>query len=415
MAFVKNKRLYVLTDNKQGYEQFLTVLNEEFLTADRSNIFSYKGYCRAISSPVSHKVTRVFLLNNDETIRSDISEFLIGGKISINQNSGIRKSGNISLYNYNNMFTPNVVNGILWEGHKIRIDTGIYFNKNVYWFQNGIFVLHDPSENHEDHSVSCSIYDKFAMLDGTVSGKRDSEFKIPVGTPIKTAIMLCLNPDNNTDLAYDSKTVIFPSKYIDQTTPYTITKDPNCTMGEIIVELAKMISCDAFYNESGNLVIYPDSDNVEIETSPIQWVYKKEDSLTGKPSMDYSFANIAKRVTVFGAIENGYQYKGVFENTNPITKDYTRNLYFVSDDNIIGDQLCLDRAKYEYKKNCRLNIQLKFQSVYIPHLLPNDVVLWSSEDLNFNNDKFIINSIEFDLVNEGMSNLSLTYLEGMKI
>ena len=78
MAFVKNKRLYVLTDDKKGYEQFLTVLNEEFLTADRNNIFSYKGYCRAISSPISHKVTRVFLLNNDETIKSDISEFLIG-------------------------------------------------------------------------------------------------------------------------------------------------------------------------------------------------------------------------------------------------------------------------------------------------------------------------------------------------
>lgn len=415
MAFVKNKKLFVLAEDGSGYEQAYTVLGEEILTADRNNLFSLDEYYQSILSPLSSRVTRVFLLNNDETIYSDISEFLISGNINMTQASGTRSSGSMSIFNENKMFAPDVVNGILWEGTKLRIDTGIYFYGHIYWQKLGVFVVHDPIENENDNSVSFSIYDKFALLDGTVSGKRDSEFKISVGTLVKDAIRLCLNPDGNNDSAYDTKTVIFPIKYLQQKTPYTITKDPNCTMGEIITELAKMISCDAYYNELGNLVIHSDSDDINYDTAPIQWVYRDEDSLTGKPTVSYSFSNVAKKVTVFGAIENGYQYKGTFENTNPLTRHYTKNLYHITDGNIIGDTLCLDRAKYEYRKNCRLNIQLKFESIYIPHLFPDSMVLWSNEELKYKNDKFIVNSIDIDLMNSEKSNMSFAYLEGLRI
>lgn len=413
MSFVKNKKLFVVGENNEGYEQFFTVLNEEFLTADRNGLFSLEEYRQSILMPISSRVTRIFLLNNDETIKSDISEFLISGNINMKQSSGIRNSGNLSLFNYNKMFSPNVINGILWEGTKLRIDSGIFFCGHIYWKRLGIFIVHDPTENENDNSVSFTIYDKFSLVDGTVSGKRDNEFKISSGTFIKDAIKLCLNPDGND--AYDTNTIIFPIKHSTQKTPYTITKDPNCTMGEIIIELAKMISCDVYYNELGNLIVYSDSDDINYETSPIQWIYQDEDELTGKPTISYKFSNVAKRVTVFGAIENGKQYKGEFENTNPLTRYYTKNSLHISDSNIISDELCLDRAKYEYKKNCRLNIQLSFEGVFIPHLMPNDIVLWSNKDLKYRNDKFIINSIDIDLLNSEKANISMTYLEGLRI
>lgn len=415
MAFVKNKRLFVVDEDGIGHEQEYTVLNQEFLTADRNTLFSLDEYRQAILSPISSRVTRIFLLNDDETIRSDISEFLVSGNVSMTQASGIRSSGSMSLFNMNKMFSPNVVNGILWEGTKLRIDTGIYFYGHIYWQRLGIFAVHDPAENEDNNSVSFSIYDKFALVDGTIGGKRDSEFKIPTGTLVKDAIALCLNPDDNLKSAYDCKTVIFPMKYKNETTPYTITKDPNCTMGEIIIELSKMISCDAYYNELGNLVVHSDNDDINYETAPIQWIYRDEDLLTGKPTVSYMFANVAKKVTVFGAIEDGKQYQGVFENKNPLTCHYTQNLLHITDSNIIGDDLCFDRAKYEYKKSCRLNIQLKFEGAYIPHLLPDSIVLWSNKDLKYKNDKFIINSIDIDLMNSEKTNMSLTYLEGLRI
>ena len=40
--------------------------------------------------------------------------------------------------------------------------------------------------------------------------------------------------------------------YIEEVTPYTITTDENCSIGDIIIELADMISCDVYYNSSGN-------------------------------------------------------------------------------------------------------------------------------------------------------------------
>ena len=412
MAFVKNKTLYTSTDGG-SHEVFNTVQGEVFLTADRNGLFSFSEYRMAILSPMSVRVVRVYLLNEDETIRNDISEFLINGTITMNQTSGVRKTGTLSLWNEGKMFSPNVINNMIWEGAKLRIDTGIYYNGYIYWQRQGIFVIHNPSDETENNSVSFSVYDKFALLDGTVSGKRDSEFKITVGTSVRDAIALCLKPDEND--AYDTKTVIFPTKYISQKTPYTIDKEPNCTMGEIIIDLAKMISCDVYYNEMGNLVVFSDSDDINYDTAPIQWIYTDKDGLTSYPTLACDFTQIANKVTVMGAIENGKQYRGVYENTNPVTKHYTKNTYYLNDSNIIGDSLCLDRAKYEYKKNCRLNVQLKFVSVYLPHLLPDSVVLWSNAELGYRNEKFIINSVDIDLMNSTTANMSLTYLEGLKI
>lgn len=412
MAFVKSKTLYTVT-SAGSYEALNTVLGEVFLTADRNGMFSFAEYRTAILSPISTRVTRMFILNEDETIRDDISEFLVNGTITMSQASGVRKTGTITLWNENKMFSPNVINNLIWEGSKLRIDTGIYYNGYVFWQRQGVFVVHNPSDETEDNTVSFSVYDKFALLDGTVSGKRDSEFKITVGTSVRDAIALCLKPDEND--AYDTKTVIFPTKYISQKTPYTIDKEPNCTMGEIIIDLAKMISCDVYYNEMGNLVVFSDSDDINYDTAPIQWIYTDKDGLTSYPTLACEFSKIANKVTVTGAIENGKQYRGVYENTNPVTKHYTKNTYYLNDSNIIGDDLCLDRAKYEYKKNCRLNIQLKFVSVYLPHLLPDSVVLWSNAELGYRNEKFIINSLDVDLMNSTTANMSLTYLEGLKI
>lgn len=412
MAFVKSKTLYTVT-SAGGYEALNTVLGEVFLTADRNGMFSFTEYRTAILSPISTRVTRMFILNEDETIRDDISEFLVNGTITMSQTSGVRKTGTATLWNENKMFSPNVINNLIWEGSKLRIDTGIYYNGYVFWQRQGVFVVHNPSDETEDNTVSFSVYDKFALLDGTVSGKRDSEFKITVGTSVRDAIALCLKPDEGD--AYDTKTVIFPTKYISQKTPYTIDKEPNCTMGEIIIDLAKMISCDVYYNEMGNLVVFSDSDDINYDTAPIQWIYTDKDGLTSYPTLACEFSKIANKVTVTGAIENGKQYRGVYENTNPVTKHYTKNTYYLNDSNIIGDDLCLDRAKYEYKKNCRLNIQLKFVSIYLPHLLPDSVVLWSNAELGYRNEKFIINSLDIDLMNSTTANMSLTYLEGLKI
>ena len=228
MAFIKHKRLFVRADS--GYEPFL-VDNEFFLTADLADVinannsnFSYEEYVAAIKYPLSIRVCRVYLLNDDESIFKNISEYVISGNLSFKFAKGQTRSGNLTLFNHSKIFNPHPINGLLWDGKKLRIDMGLYFNRTVYWKKCGIYLMKNPEINIEDETISIQIYDKYAGLDGTVGGKRANVFKISVGTNVKQAIQLCLSETNYNGKCYDNKPIIFPSIYNSEVTPYTINK-----------------------------------------------------------------------------------------------------------------------------------------------------------------------------------------------
>lgn len=417
MAFIKHKRLFVRADS--GYEPFL-VDNEFFLTADLADVinannsnFSYEEYVAAIKYPLSIRVCRVYLLNDDESIFKDISEYVISGNLSFKFAKGQTRSGNLTLFNHSKIFNPHPINGLLWDGKKLRVDMGLYFNRTVYWKKCGIYLMKNPEINIEDETISIQIYDKYAGLDGTVGGKRANVFKISVGTNVKQAIQLCLSETNYNGKCYDNKSIIFPSIYNSEVTPYTINKTAG-NMGEIPIELAKMISCDIQYNDTGNLTISRDSDDVNMDYAPIAWFFKNNDLTCISPTLSYDYSDVPNIVFVTGAIENGKQYKGSFTNKNPRSKNNIMvsppNVLSIDDSNIIGDKLCEDRAKYEYSAASRANLKLSFQSVFIPHLMPNDIFIWDNEQQNIKNEKFVISDISYNLVDDSPMNISAANL-----
>lgn len=419
MAILKNKILYVLNEDNE-YVPFYTVDNELFLTADSvENLFLWEDYKRAVRYPLSKRVVRLYYLNDDETINQDISEYITSGNLSFKYGQGITRTADITLNNFSKKMYPNPIKSIIWQGRKFRIDVGLCYNKTIFWKKCGIFAAQTPSINESDFTTSIQLYDKFAMVDGTIGGKRDHEFKIPVGTKIHTAIQMCLNEDKGNGRPYDYKFVNFPMKYEDVVTPYTITKSNNCSMGDIILELAKMISCDVFYDDNGHLTLTTDSDSFGNEYRGIWWDYNENELLYTPPSISYSSSNAYNKITVCGAIQNGYQFKGVYENTNPKSQ-YNTNISEVraqriDDDNITSDILCFERAKYEYQKNSRNVMELKCDSIFIPCLLPNNVVTWSNKRLGIVNEKFIINSIDMDLMNNALMGVGMTSLNEVAI
>ena len=86
------------------------------------------------------------------------------------------------------------------------------------------------------------------------------------------------------------------------------------------------------------------------------------------------------------------------------------NVLSIDDSNIIGDKLCEDRAKYEYSAASRANLKLSFQSVFIPHLMPNDIFIWDNEQQNIKNEKFVISDISYNLVDGSPMNISAANL-----
>ena len=478
MAILSGTTLYDLNDNSE-YEAVSAVDNEMYIAPNSSydDIYNLCGseYNIAIKSPLSQKVIRVHLLNDDETLSQDISEFVCDWSLSFKYEQGITHTGNITIMNYNGEWNPSPTRRTIWKGAKFKVEIGIYYNKTIFWKDCGIYVAGDISLDYTKGTIDIPLYDKFAMLNGVVSGKRASSFTIPVGTTIKAAIELCLKlkrddfgastalsslpnmsasniytvssvPSSGTvgyvynvsgvyyyctatrtfvelieshtysvsskmyrfngnrfiqvsEAVFDTKPIIFPFKYITETTPYTITTDENCTVGDIIIELADMISCDVFYNVSGNLtLIQGATTNDDLADKSILWVYQEGKNQYTKPSYDIKFSEFVNQIIVAGSIENGRQYKAMVVNTNPKSQ---MNIYmtdpsplYIEDSNLVGDTYCRTRAKYEMIKQGRLGIQMKFDSIYIPHLECNYLIIMSDSKSAIKNEKFIINSID---------------------
>lgn len=426
MEILRNKKLYVLDENSATYSPLYTVKDEVFLTADITNSEVFYGsgtyYNNAITSPINIRVIRVYILNKDETLRQDISEYVSNWSLSFEYKQGAIRSGNLELINIDNMWLPNPVNNSVWKGTKFKIHIGIYHDEVVYWKDCGVVIGGNISVDTANGTVSLPLYDKFSTLDGTIGGKRNYAFVIPIGTHIKQAIELCLS-ELKSDLSnevFDFKPIIFPLgitiwdgvevPYSEISTPYTIKKDPDCTIGEIIIELADMLSLDVYYNNDGNLTLSPGAvTNEDFLNRPIQWLYEDGKGQYSPPSYDIDFDNLITEIIVAGAIENGAQYKAKIVNppksqANPQLTE--PNPAYLEDNNLIGNEACESRAKYEMLKNGRLGIQLKFDSIFIPHLESNQVVVFNNVELGIINELFVINSLSIS--SEMLMSLSLS-------
>lgn len=406
MAIIKNKILCALNDAGDGYVPFHTIDEEIFLTADLSmtDVFSLGGeeYMRAIESPISYRLIRVYLLNDDETLHRDISEYVMSDwGIDFKQENGQTRSANITLVNTDNQFMPSPVKKTIWKGTKFKIYTGLSYDNIAYWKDCGIFIVNNPSVDEEKQTVSLTLYDKFAMLDGTIGGKRPYRYEIATGCTALSAIENCLKETNENGKIFDQKQVLFPYDYMNKKTTYRIVKDPNLAMGEIIKEIATNINCDVRYNELGNLTVEPTIiTNDDFKDKPIQWYYAENDEQYTKPTMDINFDSLVNKIIVAGAIRDGSQYRAEVTNTSPQSQ---ANIYltepnplYIEDGNIIGDDFCMQRAKYEMVKQGRLSAQLKFKSIYIPHIQCNNLISFSNDRLGFFNELFVINSIHLN-------------------
>ena len=74
------------------------ILDQIVLTKDIvSNAFIYSKYVKAVNSNLSEFVIRLYLLNEDETVQRDVSEYLLSGNLSYNYQQGQTHSLNITL------------------------------------------------------------------------------------------------------------------------------------------------------------------------------------------------------------------------------------------------------------------------------------------------------------------------------
>lgn len=378
----------------------------------------------ALRYPIARRTFRVYLLHEDETVKEDITPYVsVDGTLEKTYQQGQTRSMSINLFNATNIWNPSPVRGKLFANTKFKVQIGLIVGDTTYWVDGGIFICQDPELSNSDASptVSVELFDKFALIDGTISGTMETDYEIPLGTNIYKAVRSLLRlPKDNLGNPCDFKPVRFPQKYMKEKTPYTIKKTPNNNIGEIIIDLANCLSCDVFYDEFGCLTFRDTLDDLDHHNRSAVWAYKEDGTETVNISRKDEWSKIKNRYIVIGSNINGMQCKGIAENTNPASPYHINGNFgvrpeIIEDSLIYSNVYCKQRADYELKKNCMRHTSISFESIYLPHINPNDLVRWSYKDYGYVNELFIVDSVSIPLNSSQRMNMTITNLADLPL
>lgn len=348
---------------------------------------------------------RLYALNYDETIKEDLSDFLLdGGTLNIKNENGRRYTLSLKVNNETGFWKPSPVHGYLWKGQKFRFDIGLRSSNYEFWKQRGVFVLNDFSiPGGDDKTLSLELLDKFASIDGTIGGKLISPFTFGRGYIIYDVIKNLLESDRINGLPYDPKPFEFPPNYMTRTIPYTINKDGGGgeSIGSFIIELAESLSLEVYYNEYGNLVFIDSDDVINVNDKTPIWRYRKGDYIYKEPDLRVELSKVENVVIVEGANINGMLMDATVQNTNPAspTNIYLLepNVYRIQDENIASVSLAQKRGEYELFKRSLLPLSLSFKSSFLPHLDVDNIVTIFDDSYPFNEARFLINEISIPI------------------
>lgn len=395
---------------------------------------------KALRSPILKKYKKFYLLYEDENIKEDITDMVLeDGSLEKSSETGQSRSINITLLNEKKkvligrdkdgngvyeeryLWTPTPNQSKLWYYNKIKVVSGIIVGNTRYEVDEGIFIMFDPSLKSDETSetVSLQLYDKYALIDGTINGSDDLDYEVPLNTPIERAVKSLIRlPKNNMGEPYDFKDIIFPLKHKDAKTAYTIKKTSDNSIGELVTELCKSISCDAKYDVLGHLTIVDSLADLDYHNRKIAWHF--QDGEFKNPTAKITRSKIKNKVTVKGANINGILSSATVENTNPLS-NYNVNSEFgikgiVIEDNLIsGNYLCRERARYELKKYAQNYVSIDFQCIYIPHIEPGDIIIWSYPKWGIENQEFLVNSVSIPNKGTEWMNISITNINELPL
>ena len=355
---------------------------------------------------------RLFVLNPDETINYEVPEediIINSGNFTENYQNGQRKSVNINLINIDGKYTPSI--NTIWVHDRFRFDIGLEFDGQVYWFPRGIYILGNPSADHQDSDkqVSLTLVDKFAVLEGK-AGTLEATYEIPVDSDIEQAIMGILTLDNGSGYPIDLKPIIYDRAFKGLKMPYTLSKDAGSTLGEMLLEIGTILNAEVYYNSQGNLCFI----NINETTLDIQkaslWDYSDEDRDYGNATANYDFENAINEVHVVGDNINNKIFSAMAKNENPVSplciQRIGRRIEYINDSNIYSDDLAQQRANYELRKFGILKTTMNIQVSFNPLLFVNNLVTITDKYYNLTRERFLIQSISYTIGNESQMTVS---------
>ena len=415
---------------------------------------SFDKYLKVIKEDFRPAI-KVEWLNPDESVNFEFTNALynIDIDLSVNYTNGSRRSCTLTLNNDRRAFPIDFDN--IWIGQKFKLWMGIYLDDETpYYFPQGVFYITNPSDayNPGTRTVTINGADKWAYLDGTLSGRLSGTYQTSIDVDLYSATRELLKlsrfeddwskADGNIGKEVPKEEMVDPTPpllspafknkmselvTIDKETgekvtttkyvwecPYTAIVERGGTLADVLLEYATILCANIYYDVNGRLVLEPMIDTAEDITDTnkeILWHYTVDEKTFLGLTQSHEFEKIHNDFIVLGNIVNGYQFKGRVQNRNLLSDTCvqkiglrTREPY--EDNQYYSDEQCIELAKYYAKTDTILQKSGSISSVTLYHLDVNKLVTVSTPNNNMSKELFLITGFSLSASGEMTLNIS---------
>lgn len=374
------------------------------------NIITASDY-QMLLQPTRNISCRVNLLNFNLNKIESLEGRVLGGKITMDANSDIRRIMNIEMVIPSGSYSF-VNSGEIWLDRLVQVYIGLtdIQTNETRWVNWGIFLINQPkiSKSADGTILSFECVDLMSKLTGLRNGQlEDITTVIPSGSSIRDSMISTI-----TQLSTFTRYIIADNP---QEVPYDITIGTGGYVYDLIKELRDISPAyETFFNENGVFVYQkiPTGENEPIFVDNEIWSV-----LVRKKDQNISFQDVKNRVVVYGTIDSdGNQIMGEATDTNPDSPFYVNRIGNIVSvlsggeyEKIYTNSLAQQRAEYELWLHTRMNDSIILESLPIYWLDVNKLIRLDIDD-DGELETYIIKKITMGLgVDDTMSVEAIRY------
>ena len=439
MQILRDKNQFILRDALG--RTFCTFYTEEDITSIEN--ITIDDIILALMDPYICPTFKISILNPDETVKCEIPlEDIPSGGISYTETyqNGQRRSITLKLINKDGKYSPSINKGpkysrnlykneiirkedsndslLIWKGTKFKYDIGLRIKGKKIWFAKGIYVLSSTESIQEDSNktITLQLKDKFAKLENN-NGKLLTAYEIPVGSKVRQVLQDLLNTDMGDGYNIDCKPFILPSSLNDFEIQADIKKEAGDTFGSIFLDIATQMSCECYYNETGNLVFSLLDETVNDHNKAVCWQYLKKNYDLISLSVSHEFDNVVNMVKVIGDnIDNGI-FSALVVNNDPRSPVCINKIGKcpdtpITDANVWSNTLAHDVAIYNLRKKSLIALGLSALVKFNPLITVDFLCEIEHDFFQLKREKCVINSISYS-DNTGQMSLNVTSIQNL--
>ena len=364
----------------QAWQAYLNTLKTEFVKLARLEFLNPDG-------------SVAFALDNN-AMNSRSGTFIQDGTITVNLQNGKRRCATVTLSNLDGAYDYNV--NKLWFGQQVRLSEGLILpDGSDFYIPQGVFYVSNPEENYlpENKTVKLNLEDKWCYLDGTLFGRLDGIYEVPLNRNIFVAIQSILELPRGNGYPVDNVTPLFTEYYNTQTTtlpdgstisdllmPYTYRCESDSgTYADIILEMNKILAGWIGYDPTGRLRLDPSQDDIVDSDKPIMWTFTPNEQQFLGATYTVKNSDVYNDIIITGEALSEYSnVAGRACNYDP-SSDTNINLigkktYRESAAGYASRRQCEDLAVFKLKRQTVLQKSVSIKSQQLFHIQENQLV-----------------------------------------